>query len=222
MPPRVPHQDIDNVEHGFIYKITAPSGKSYIGQVVEFLRDGSKKGVHGRWKQHCASAKRDPKKGCVYLNRAIIKYGEEQFTVEELFYGDVNLLDVYEKKFIKIYNTLAPNGYNLQSGGTNTKHSEETCIKRSISMKKLLQDPKKRLKWRDAKLGKRGKKRKCKKQWNENLPKYIYYRESHKGKYKGYVVEHPNGSKRFGKSKFTLEENLTQAKEYLKTLPNIV
>ena len=85
-------------------------------------------------------------------------------------------------------------------------------------MKKLLQDPKMRLKWRDAKLGKRGKKRKCKNQWNENLPKYIYYRQSHNGKYKGYVVEHPNGSKRFGKSKFTLEENLTHAKEYLKTL----
>lgn len=212
MPPRVPH-----AEHGFIYKITAPSGKSYIGQVVEFLRDGSRKGISGRWKQHCASAKCNPNKGCVYLNRAIVKYGEEQFTVEELFYGEVNLLDENEKKFIKTYNTLAPDGYNLQSGGTNTKHSAETCKKRSLSMKKLLQDPKKRLKWRDAKLGKRGKKRKCKKHWNANLPKYIYYRE-YKGKYKGYQVEHPNGRKRFGKSKFTLEENLTKAKEYLATL----
>lgn len=210
-----------NVEQrkGFIYKATAPNGKSYIGQVVEFLRDGSKKGIRGRWKQHCASAKRNSNKGSLYLYRAIIKYGEENFNVEELFYGDVNMLDLIETRFIKMYNTLAPNGYNLQTGGTYTKHSEETCKKRSASMKKLLQDPQKRLKWSIARRGKRDKKkRKCKKKCNENLPKYIYYRESHNGKYKGYVVDHPNAFKRFGKSKFTLEEKLTQAKEYLKTL----
>jgi len=58
----------------------------------------------------------------------------------------------------------------------------------------------------------------CKKKHNQNLPKYIYYRESHGGKYKGYVVEHPNGTKRFGKKIFTLEENLHKAKVYLATL----
>ena len=64
-------------------------------------------------------------------------------------------------------------------------------------------------------------KKKCKKKHNQNLPKYIYYRESHGGKYKGYVVEHPNGTKRFGKKIFTLEENLHKAKVYLATLINI-
>jgi hypothetical protein len=47
-----------------------------------------------------------------------------------------------------------------------------------------------------------------------NLPKYIYYRESHGGKYKGYVVEHTNGNKRFGKQK------LRKAKDYLKKITN--
>jgi len=63
-------------------------------------------------------------------------------------------------------------------------------------------------------------KRKCKKKINKNLPKYIYYRESHEGKYKGYVVEHPKGTKRFGKSIFTLEQNLEKAEQYLNSIIN--
>jgi len=207
-----------NSRNGYIYRLTSPSGKSYIGQVVEFLRDGTKKGVTKRWLQHCNSAKNNSEKGSRALNNAINKYNPENFEIEELLYCNVDELDFYEKKFISEYNTMVPNGYNLQNGGTFTKHSEETCKKRSASMKKLLNDPVKRLKWRNAKLGKRGGKRKCKKKWNDGLPKYIYYRESHGGKYKGYVVEHPNGSKRFGKRKFSLEENLSLAKEYLKSI----
>ena len=62
------------------------------------------------------------------------------------------------------------------------------------------------------------KKKKCKKAHNQNLPKYIYYRESHGGKYNGYVVEHPNGTKRFGKKIYTLDQNLEKAKAYLKSI----
>jgi len=60
--------------------------------------------------------------------------------------------------------------------------------------------------------------KKCKNPCNQNLPKYIYYRESHGGKYKGYVVEHPNGTKRFGKKIYTLDQNLEKAKAYLKSI----
>ena len=65
---------------------------------------------------------------------------------------------------------------------------------------------------------KRRKRGNVKKTHNQDLPKYIYYRESHGGKYKGYVVEHPKGTKRFGKKIFSLEENLEKAKEYLHLL----
>ena len=130
---------------------------------------------------------------------------------------DLNKIDLYEQLFIKTHNTLSPNG--LQTGGTFTKHSEETCRKRSESLKKLRKDPKKRKIWSNAKLGKIQKnKRKCKKKINQDLPKYIYYRESHGGKYKGYVVEHPEGTKRFSKKIYTLEENLTNAKIYLNSI----
>ena len=86
-----------------------------------------------------------------------------------------------------------------------------------MSLKALLKDPKKRKIWSLAKLGKpqAPTKRKCKNSMNQNLPKYITYRESHNGKYKGYVVEHPNGNKRFGKQRYTLEENLRKATEYI-------
>ena len=60
--------------------------------------------------------------------------------------------------------------------------------------------------------------RKCKKSVNQDLPKYIYYRESKCGKYKGYTVEHPNGTKRFTKSSMSLEKRLEKAIQHLNEL----
>jgi hypothetical protein len=205
--------------NGFIYKIISPNNKAYIGQVIEFNKDGSKKGIRGRWLQHCNSAKYNPKKGCNYFNNAINKHGKDNFKIIKLMKCKLDKIDLFEEFYIKTHKTLVPNGYNLQTGGTNTKHSIQTCKKRSESLKKLLEDPNKRKIWSMAKKGKIQKfKRKCKKICNQNLPKYIYYRESNGGKYKGYVVEHPKGSKRFGKSKFTLEENLNMAILYTDNL----
>lgn len=208
-----------NEKYGFIYKITSPSNKSYIGQVIEFEKNGNLKGIRGRWLQHCRSAK--TKKGCIYLNNAINKYKPKNFKIIKLMKCNLQYIDLFEQLFIKTHNTLVPNGYNLQTGGTFTTHSKETCKKRSDSLKKLLTDPIKRKIWSKAKLGKINKnKRKCKKKCNQTLLKYIYYRESHEGKYKGYVVEHPKGTKRFGKSMFTLEQNLEKAEQYLNSIIN--
>ena len=206
--------------YGFIYKLRSPSGKEYIGQATEFLRSGDKKGIRGRWLQHCASARRHDKKGCLVLNNAIRRYGSENFTVIRLMKCNLDIIDLFEELYIKTHKTQVPHGYNLQAGGTFTKHSKETCRKRSASLKTLLKDPKKRKIWSLAKLGKPQPptKRRCKKSVNQSLPKYIHYRESYGGKYKGYVVEHPSGNKRFGKQKYSLEENLRKAKEYLKQI----
>jgi hypothetical protein len=203
--------------HGFIYKLRSPSGKEYIGQTIEFRRNGERRGIRVRWLEHCRSAKRHDTKGCLVLNTAIRKYGPEKFTIIRLMRCKLDVIDLFEQLYIRTHNTMVPNGYNLQSGGTFTKHSEETCKKRSMSLKALLKDPKKRKIWSLAKLGKpqAPTKRKCKNSMNQNLPKYIVYRESHNGKYKGYVVEHPNGNKRFGKQRYTLAENLRKATDYL-------
>lgn len=62
------------MERGYIYKITCLlTGKLYIGQTLRTIEK--------RWKRHI----RDSKKGSDHkFHRAIRKYGEENFLVEEL------------------------------------------------------------------------------------------------------------------------------------------
>jgi len=102
--------------HGIIYKITNRiNGKCYIGQTVGTLKN--------RWRCHVS----DKHSCCTYLKRAIQKYGKESFKVEELSAAsnqeDLNDL---EEQFIKDLNCLAPNGYNLRTGGKVSKMSEVT------------------------------------------------------------------------------------------------
>ena len=115
---------------GFIYKLISPSNKEYIGQVTEYLRSGEKKGIRGRWLQHCRNAKYNKKS--TYLNNAIRKHKPENFKIVQLMKCNLDVIDLFEELYIKTHNTLAPNGYNLQTGGTFTKHSKETCKKRSF------------------------------------------------------------------------------------------
>lgn len=65
---------IDKQGTGIIYKRTSPSGKSYIGKT--FLQEQE------RWKQHVSEANRGEK--LTKLNKAIKKYGGENFSVEIL------------------------------------------------------------------------------------------------------------------------------------------
>ena len=44
-------------------------------------------------------------------------------------------MDDIEIEYIKKYNCLVPNGYNLRNGGNNGKHNEETKNKISKSLK---------------------------------------------------------------------------------------
>lgn len=208
------------MDEGVIYELTSPSGKSYIGQVVNFISRGDPKGLSGRWKQHVNSSNSsNPEKGCRYLNSAIKKYGANNFRRRVLVRTKTWCLDFYEELCIKIYGTLAPGGYNLQKGGKTMDHTPETCRRRSESMKKMLKDPEKKKIWSKAKLGVRQKKRRARRKKEDNdLPKYIVHYKS--GKYEGYEVNcHPKcKSKKFTKSKFTMEERLEMAKDHLRSL----
>lgn len=208
------------MDSGKIYCITSPSGKKYIGQVVDYIKNGSKKGVNGRWKQHCRSASsKNLKSGCSLLNTAINKYGKDNFVISVLKSCPITELDKWEEHFIKEHNTMVPNGYNLIEGGkSNSRHSEQTCKKRSESLKQLLKDPEKRKIWSDAKKGiPQNKKKKRKYEEDDILPKYI---RRIRGKYSGYCVDsHPKcKNKKFTSKKFSMEENLKKAIEFLKTL----
>ena len=72
------------------------------------------------------------------FNNAKIKYGKENFKKEilEYFPTKEEAFNAQEK-YIKEYNTLTPNGYNISpKGGNKVKgcHSEETLLKMRMSM----------------------------------------------------------------------------------------
>jgi group I intron endonuclease len=99
---------------GVIYCLTSPSGKMYIGQ--------TKRPIGKRLREH---SKMIP--GCVALNSAIERYGFDKFQVEILLEANDSLLDTYERSCIEKYDTICPNGYNIRSGGENSKHCLESC-----------------------------------------------------------------------------------------------
>ena len=99
-----------------IYKYTSPSGKSYIGQTN---RPTARRREHQQLKN-----------GCTAFYNAIQKYGWNNFTQETLAENiSLEEANILEPKFIIEHNTLAPNGYNLKTGGLNQKHSNITKLK---------------------------------------------------------------------------------------------
>ena len=112
---------------GSIYLIrNTVNGKSYIGQTRHDaektrIRDHLN-GSHG---------------GSRIVKRAIEKYGKDAFTYEILHDGIIpDFLDMLEIEAIAKYNTLAPNGYNLETGGNRNKRaSAQTREKLSIAQK---------------------------------------------------------------------------------------
>lgn len=99
------------------------NGNTYIGQTIQPLKY--------RWRAHCNRKRLDQP-----ITRAIKKYGKENFYLEVLGeYADMQVLNDAEEYFIDFYNSLAPNGYNLHTGGSNSRPSEETRRKLSESHK---------------------------------------------------------------------------------------
>jgi group I intron endonuclease len=92
-----------------IYCHTSPTGKKYIGQTNNYNR---------RCSEHKTS------KGCPAFHNAIIKYGWDNFNHEILDDGlSLEEANILEEFYISKYNSLAPNGYNLQTGGNNSRPS---------------------------------------------------------------------------------------------------
>lgn len=90
---------------GYIYKITnLTNNKKYIGKTTA-------KNAIRRWVEHKSKAKRDPR---TPIEFAIKKYGHKNFKFEIMIKSyDKNLPKLETKNIIK-YNTLSPNGYNLE------------------------------------------------------------------------------------------------------------
>jgi len=102
---------------GYIYLITNTiNGKRYVGQT-------QREDIEKRWKEHKICDKYTI--GRCLLN-AYKKHGVETFKFQIIcicFDGDCNK---FEDEYIRKYNTLSPNGYNLKSGGSHGRHHPET------------------------------------------------------------------------------------------------
>ena len=92
---------------GRIYKITnLINGKLYIGQTIYPLSY--------RFTNHISDAKNN--RGYAMAS-AIRKYGKENFKIELLEECSIDCLNDLEIKYIKQFNSITPNGYNLTHGG---------------------------------------------------------------------------------------------------------
>jgi group I intron endonuclease len=102
---------------GYIYLIeNIITKKKYIGQTLQL-------DINKRWNQH--KSLKGNTIGKILFN-AYKKYGVENFIFKILCICFDNDTNKYEVEYIKKYNTLYPNGYNLLEGGNNKKHNHYT------------------------------------------------------------------------------------------------
>ena len=108
---------------GYIYKIThKESQKSYIGQTVKDLEE--------RWREHMKKTS-----NCRYLLHALNKYGKDAFEFKLICICFDEDLNRFEIDYMKKYNTISPNGYNLREGGNSGRQHEDTKKKISKTLK---------------------------------------------------------------------------------------
>jgi hypothetical protein len=97
---------------GIVYLVTHQgSRKKYVGITVQSLER--------RWEYHIEQARAKHIKNERSLHAAIRKYGAPQFTVEQIDAGNSKgNLEAKERKWIEELGTLAPDGFNISTGGT--------------------------------------------------------------------------------------------------------
>jgi group I intron endonuclease len=218
--------------------------KKYIGQTSKYI--GKKKlkfGYLKRWDSHIKNAKKNSN-DCEALYNAIRKYTENAFKIEKICDCDEINVDELEKFYIKKFNTLCPNGYNIRTGGKNGKFCEKSREKmRQSKLGKNNHNYGKprstetKIKISKAKSGKKhhfyGKKltdehklkvAKSHRKTNEDLPMYLVKVKARPEHYcsEGYaVVNHPNKkNKYFTSKKLTINEKYDLAFKYLNTICN--
>jgi hypothetical protein len=129
-----------------IYKIiNISTGKIYIGQAVSHILNHKRYrpyGYEGRFRCHISEAFSSKKNQSHYLNNAIRKYGVNDFGVELIEYCEIVKANEREIHYIKEFNSLFPNGYNLKNGGSVFTHSDESKKRVSNGVSNFYKDKK--------------------------------------------------------------------------------
>lgn len=109
-----------------IYMLTSPSGKSYVGQTLNYQR---------RLREHKSSKKHNKCKAIFY---AIEKYGWDSFKKVVLHEGltkeKANELEI---SVISEMNTVVPNGYNISLGGAGSSYEKSVETRKKISQAQI-------------------------------------------------------------------------------------
>ena len=104
-----------------VYCITNKlDGKQYIGQTTKTTAE--------RFKQHSFRCNKKS-----YITSSVIKNGKNNFEIKAIYEASsMGELNYFEDYYIKLYNSMSPNGYNLKDGGLNNGVSDLTKEKLRI------------------------------------------------------------------------------------------
>jgi group I intron endonuclease len=193
-----------------IYKIVNLSNnKIYVGQSVSHILNHKKYrpyGHEGRFRCHISEAFSTKKNQSHYLNNAIRKYGVEDFVVELIECCEIDDADERETHYIKEFNSLYPNGYNLKNGGNVFTHSNESKKRVSNGVLNYYKD-KKFNKFKDIK------------QIDDDIDKYIKPLNKYNEQYGWYVYINKCKAD-FGGIHISLDESKNSAIEFIQQLKN--
>ena len=193
-----------------IYKIVNLSNnKIYVGQAVSHILNHKKYrpyGHEGRFRCHISEAFSTKKNQSHYLNNSIRKYGVKDFVVELIECCEIKDADERETHYIKEFNSLYPNGYNLKNGGKVFTHSNESKKRVSNGVLNYYKD-KKFNKFKDIK------------HIDDDIDKYIKPLNKYNEQYGWYVYINKCKAD-FGGIHISLDESKNSAIEFIQQLKN--
>jgi hypothetical protein len=149
------------------------TGLKYVGQAQKYVTQHMVSwGSDKRWTRHCSEALDTKCKsyGCE-ISVAIREHGPDAFEVMKICDCRLEDMDKLEQFYIKEFNTLHPNGYNMTEGGsTGSKHCDLSNKKNKENMKPKSEVAKKN---GCGNIGRRVEGTERKREEDKDLPKYV-------------------------------------------------
>ena len=114
-----------------IYLITNNvNGKKYVGQSRNLIK---------RWNQHKTESRKDMPR--MIVDKAIKKYGIDNFSFEILFECPLDMLDDWETDMIRLYDSMRPRGYNCIDKCRGVSEKEIEKLSKRMKEKNPMKNP---------------------------------------------------------------------------------